>query len=91
VVGSHWGGVQDDCCVLAVLVNSLGELRKQRSSAAMVVAWFSMAIGKTSEGGGVGVVLYKGKGSCGYGILSLTTSSTKSNINSKFVKDLHSI
>jgi hypothetical protein len=43
------------------------------------------------RGGGVGGVLYKGKGSCGYGILSLTTSSTKSNINSKFVKDLHSI
>jgi hypothetical protein len=67
VVGSHWGGVQDDCCVLAVLVNSLGELRKQRSSAAMVVAWFSMAIGKTSEGGGLVWFFIREKGHAGTG------------------------
>jgi hypothetical protein len=53
VVGSHRGRVQDDRRVLVVLVDSLGELRMQRSGAVMAAAWFSTAMGKMSKGVGV--------------------------------------
>jgi hypothetical protein len=84
VVGSHRGRVQDDHRVLAVLVDSLGELRMQRSGAVMAAAWFSTAMGKMSKGGGGCRVLYRGKELCRCG----TSSSTKSKIHLKFVKDL---